>query len=212
MVAPWEALARIPEELSAEEAGPILCAGITTFNALRNSGARAGDVVAVQGIGGLGHLALQYARRMGFRTVALSRGTSKAELAAKLGAHDYIDGEAEDPVEELQKLGGADVILATAPSAKAIESVVDGLSNRGKMMLVAAAHDPIQISAFGMLSGKMIHGWPSGSTIDTEDALNFSALADVRPQTEAFELEAANEAFAKVMENTVRFRAVLRMG
>jgi D-arabinose 1-dehydrogenase-like Zn-dependent alcohol dehydrogenase len=212
MVAPWEAIARIPEGLSPTEAGPLLCAGITTYNALRNSGARPGDVVAVQGIGGLGHLAIQYARRMGFRTVALSRGTSKQELAAKLGAHAYIDSEAENSVEALQKLGGADVILATAPDAKAIESVIDGLSSRGKLMLVAAAHGPFNVNAFSMLSGKMIHGWPSGSAIDSEDAMNFSDLADVRPKVETFPLEQANEALAKVMENTVRFRAVLTTG
>jgi propanol-preferring alcohol dehydrogenase len=209
MVAPWEAIAHIPDELSAVEAGPLLCAGITTYNALRNSGALPGDVVAVQGIGGLGHLAIQYARRMGFRTVALSRGIDKQELAAKLGAHDYIDSRAENPVEALQKLGGADVILATAPNAEAIESVIDGLSNRGKLMLVAAAHEPFSVSAFSMLSGKMIHGWPSGSAADSEDTMNFSALTDVRPQVETFPLEQANEAFAKMMDNSVRFRAVL---
>lgn len=211
MVCPAEAAARIPDELSAVEAAPLMCAGITTYNALRNSGARPGDVVAVQGIGGLGHLAIQYARRMGFRTVALSRGADKKELATKLGAHHYVDSKAEDPVEALQKLGGASVLLATAPNAKAIESVVGGLAARGKMMLVAAAHDPIAINAFAMLSGKMVHGWPSGSAVDSEDTMSFSALADVRPQTETFALEQANEAFAKVMENTVRFRAVLKM-
>lgn len=211
MVAPWEAVARIPDELSAAEAGPLLCAGITTYNALRNSGARPGDVVAVQGVGGLGHLAVQYARRMGFRTVALSRGTSKKELAEKLGAHHYIDSKADNPVEALQALGGADVLLATAPSAKAIESVIDGLSNRGKLMVVAAAQDPFAVNAFSMLSGKMIHGWPSGSAVDSEDAMSFSALADVRPQIETFPLEQANEAFGKVMDNSVRFRAVLTM-
>jgi len=211
MVCPWEAVARIPDELDAAEAGPLLCAGITTYNALRNSGARAGDIVAVQGIGGLGHLAVQYANRMGFHTVALSRGSDKAKLAAELGAHTYIDSEATDTVEELRKLGGADVILATAPSGKAIESVLGGLSGRGKLMLVAAAPDPFSVSAFPMLSGKMIHGWPSGSAIDSEDTMKFSALTGVRPQIERFPLEGANEAFAKVMENTIRFRAVLEM-
>ena len=211
MVAPWEAVARIPAELSAEEAGPLLCAGITTYNALRNSGARPGDVVAVQGVGGLGHLAIQYARRMGFRTVALSRGTAKRVLAEDLGAHEYIDGKADDPVEALQAMGGADVILATAPHAKAIESVIDGLSPRGKLLLVAAPHDPFSVSAFSMLSGKTIHGWPSGSSVDSEDTMNFSALADVRPRVETFPLEEANEAFAKVMDNAVRFRAVLKL-
>lgn len=209
MVAPWEAVARIPDELSPTEAGPLLCAGVTTFNALRNSGARPGDVVAVQGVGGLGHLALQYARRMGFRTVALSRGTDKRELAIELGAHDYIDSAADDPVEALHALGGADVLLATAPSGKAIEGVVNGLSARGTLMLVAAAPEPFGVNAMTMLSGRAIHGWPSGSAVDSEDTLQFSALTDVRPQVETFPLEEANEAFATMMDNTVRFRAVL---
>lgn len=211
MVCPWEAAARIPDALSAADAGPLLCAGITTFNSLRNSGARPGDVVAVQGVGGLGHLALQYANRMGFHTVALSRGKDKEELAKSLGAHDYIDSAEQDPVEELQKLGGANLILATAPSGKAIESVINGLSGRGKLMIVAAAHDPISFGAMGMLTGKMIHGWPSGSAVDSEDTMRFSALTDVRPQIERFPLEQANEGWEKVMDNTIRFRAVLDM-
>ncbi|MGB5192499.1 MAG: alcohol dehydrogenase [Polyangiales bacterium] len=211
MVCPWHAAARIPDGLDAADAAPLLCAGITTFNALRNSGAKPGDVVAVQGVGGLGHLALQYARRMGFHTVALSRGKDKEELARKLGAHTYIDAKTQNEVEELQKLGGADVILATAPSGKAIEGVIDGLSGRGKLMLVAAAPDPFSVNAFAMLSGKQVHGWPSGTAIDSEDTMRFSALTDVRPQIERFPLEGANEAFAKVMGNTIRFRAVLDM-
>lgn len=209
MVCPWEAAARIPDELGPADAAPLLCAGVTTFNALRNSGARPGDVVAVQGVGGLGHLAIQYASRMGFHTVALSRGQDKAELAKKLGAHTYIDSKAQNEVEALQELGGADVILATAPSGKAIGGVLNGLSSRGKLMLVAAAPDPFPVNAFGMLSGRMIHGWPSGSSIDSEDTMSFSALTGVRPQIERFPLEGANEAFAKVMDNTIRFRAVL---
>ena len=211
MVCPWHAVARIPDGLDAADAAPLLCAGITTFNALRNSGAKPGDVVAVQGVGGLGHLALQYAKRMGFHTVALSRGKDKEELARKLGAHTYIDAKSQNEVDELQKLGGADVILATAPSGKAIEGVLGGLSERGKLMLVAAAPDPFSINAFAMLSGKQVHGWPSGTAIDSEDTMRFSALTDVRPQIERFPLEGANEAFAKVMDNTIRFRAVLDM-
>jgi D-arabinose 1-dehydrogenase-like Zn-dependent alcohol dehydrogenase len=211
MVCPWEAVARIPDELSSVDAGPLLCAGVTTYNALRNSGARPGDVVAVQGIGGLGHLGVQYSRRMGFRTVAVSRGESKAALAAELGAHHYIDAKATDPAEELGKLGGADVILATAPHADAISGVINGLSSRGRLVLVAAAHEPISVAAFSMLSGKQLRGWPSGSSVDSEDTMQFSALADVRPRIETFALEQANEAYAKVMENTVRFRAVLTM-
>lgn len=211
MVCPWEAAARIPDTLDAADAGPLLCAGVTTFNALRHSGAKPGDVVAVQGVGGLGHLGIQYASRMGFHTVALSRGSDKEDLAKKLGAHTYIDSSARDEAEALQELGGADVILATAPSGKAIEAVIGGLSGRGKLMLVAAAPDPFSVHAFAMLSGKMIHGWPSGSAIDSEDTMRFSALTRVRPQIERFPLEAANEAFAKVMDNSIRFRAVLDM-
>ena len=211
MVCPWEAVARVPEALDAADAAPLLCAGVTTFNSLRNSGARPGDVVAVQGIGGLGHLALQYANRMGFHTVALSRGKDKEELAKKLGAHDFIDSAERDPVEELRKLGGADLILATAPSGKAIESVLNGLAGRGKLMVVAAASDPVSVGVFPLLSGKMIHGWPSGSAVDSEDTMRFSALTNVRPEIERFSLEQANEGWAKVMENTIRFRAVLDM-
>lgn len=209
MVCPWEAAARIPDALSAVDAAPLLCAGVTTYNAIRNSGARPGDVVAVQGVGGLGHLAIQYASRMGFHTVALSRGADKADLAIKLGAHTYIDSKAQNEVEELRKLGGADLIVATAPSGKAIGGVLNGLSGRGKLMVIAAAPDPFPVNALAMLSGRTIHGWPSGSAIDSEDTMGFSALTEVRPQIERFPLEAANEAFAKVMDNSIRFRAVL---
>lgn len=211
MVAPWEALARIPDELSAVDAGPLLCAGITTYNALRNSDARPGDLVAVQGVGGLGHLAVQYARQMGFCTVAISRGTDKEELARSLGAHHYIDAKATDPAKALQALGGADVILATAPHADAISAVMGGLSARGRMVLVAAAFQPLQVNAMSMLSGKQLRGWPSGTAMDSEDTMRFSALTDVRPQVETFPLEQANEAYAKVMENRIRFRAVLTL-
>ena len=148
---------------------------------------------------------------MGFHTVALSRGKDKEDLARKLGAHTYIDAKSQNEVDELQKLGGADVILATAPSGKAIEGVLGGLSERGKLMLVAAAPDPFSVNAFAMLSGKQVHGWPSGTAIDSEDTMRFSALTDVRPQIERFPLKGANEAFAKVMDNTIRFRAVLDM-
>ena len=211
MVCPWDAVARVPEELTPAEAAPLLCAGITTYNALRNSGTRPGDVVAVQGIGGLGHLAIQFSRRMGFRTVAVSRGKGKEQLAKELGAHEYIDASEQDEVEELQALGGAHLILATAPNGKAIEHIMGGLRGRGKLMLVAAASEPIAINAFAMLSGKMLQGWPSGTAVDSEDTMRFAALAHVRPEIERFPLEGANEAFAKVMENTIRFRAVLDM-
>lgn len=211
MICPLAALARIPDELSAVEAGPLLCAGVTTYNAMRNAGARPGDLVAIQGIGGLGHLAVQYAHRMGFRTVALSRGTEKRALAEELGAHLYVDAKASDPVEELQKLGGADLILATAPHADAISGVVGGLGARGKLLIVAAALEPLAIGALALLSGKQIQGWPSGTAMDSEDTMRFSALSGVRPRTETFTLEQADEAYAKMMENQVRFRAVLTM-
>jgi alcohol dehydrogenase, propanol-preferring len=209
VVVPHEAVARIPETLSAAETGPLLCAGVTTYNALRNSGARAGDTVAVQGIGGLGHLGIQYAARMGFRTIAISRGADKEALARKLGAHEYIDTQKVNAGEALQKLGGADLILATAPNAEAIDSTASGLGPRGKLLIVAAPFDPLKVSAMGMLSGKAIAGWASGRSIDSEETVAFSALANVRPQIELFKLEQVEEAFARVMENRVRFRAVL---
>jgi alcohol dehydrogenase, propanol-preferring len=208
-VVPAESLARIPEGLGAIEAGPLLCAGITTFNSLRNSGARPGDTVAVQGIGGLGHLALQFASRMGFRTVALSRGADKEELARKLGAHVYIDTATTTAAEGLRKLGGADLVLATAPHSEAIASTIEGLKPRGKLLIVAAPFEPLTTSVFTLLSGKAIAGWPSGTAIDSEDTMRFSALTGVRPRVEVFKFEQAEEAFVKVMENRVRFRAVL---
>jgi alcohol dehydrogenase, propanol-preferring len=209
MVAPAEAAARIPDALDAAEAGPLLCAGVTTYNALRNSGARAGDTVAVQGIGGLGHLAIQYAARMGFRTVALSHGADKEALARQLGAHAYVDTQKTNAAEGLQKLGGADVVLATAPSSAAIAATLNGLKPRGKLLIVAAAFEPLQLSPLALLSGKTVAGWPSGSAIDSEETMAFSALSNVRPRIEKFPLERAEEAFGKVMANKVRFRAVL---
>ena len=208
-VVPEAAAARIPDNLDAADAGPLLCAGVTTYNALRNSGARPGDTVAVQGIGGLGHLALQYAARMGFRTVAVSHGAEKEELARQLGAHEYVDTQKLTAAEGLQKLGGADLVLATAPHSDAIASTIDGLKPRGKLLIVAAPFEPLKVSAFGLLSGKTIAGWPSGSSIDSEEAMAFSALTGVRPRIERFKLDQAEQAFAKVMENKVRFRAVL---
>lgn len=208
-VVPQEAVARMPENLEAVEAAPLLCAGITTYNALRNSGARAGDTVAVQGIGGLGHLGLQYAAKMGFRTVAVSRGADKEELARKLGAHEYVDTETTSAAEGLQKLGGADLVLATAPNAEAMASTLGGLKSRGKLLIIAAPQGPVSLSAFALLSGKTVAGWPSGTAIDSEETLSFSALSGVRPRIERFKLEQAEEAFTKVMENRVRFRAVL---
>lgn len=209
LVAPVESVARIPDELEPAEAGPLLCAGITTFNALRNSGARPGDTVAVLGIGGLGHLAIQYASKLGFRTVAVSRGADKEALARELGAHETIDTQRVSAAEGLQRLGGAHLVLATAPHAEAIASVVDGLTPRGKLLIVAAPTEPMQISALSLLSGKTIAGWPSGTALDSEDTLAFSARAGVRPRIEVFPLEGAEEAYGKMMENRLRFRAVL---
>jgi D-arabinose 1-dehydrogenase-like Zn-dependent alcohol dehydrogenase len=209
MVSPAEAVARIPEKLTAVEAAPLMCAGVTTYNSLRNSGARAGDIVAVQGIGGLGHLALQYSANMGFRTVAISHGADKEDLARHLGAHEYLDTDKTPAAEGLKKLGGADVILATAPHSAAIASTFDGLKPRGKLLLVAAPFEPLSLSAFSLLSGRTVAGWPSGSAIDSEETMAFSALTGVRPRTETFRLEQADAALAKVMENRIRFRAVL---
>lgn len=209
VVVPHEAAARIPEKLDAAEAAPLLCAGVTTYNSLRNSGARAGDTVAVVGIGGLGHLAVQYAARMGLRTVALSRGKDKEELARKLGAHEFVDTGKTDAAEALQRLGGADLVLATAPHAGSIASTLGGLKARGKLLIVAAPHEPLSVSAFALLSGKTVAGWPSGSSIDSEETMVFSALSGVRPRIERFGLEEAEQALAKVLENRVRFRAVL---
>jgi len=208
-VVPYEAAARIPDELDAAEAAPLLCAGVTTYNSMRNSGARPGDTVAVQGIGGLGHLALQYAARMGFRTVALSHGADKEALARELGAHEYVDTQKVGAAEGLKRLGGADLVLATAPHSAAIASTIDGLKPRGKLLIVGAALEPLQLSVLALLSGKTIAGWPSGSAIDSEETMKFSTLTGVRARIEKFPLEKAEEAFGKVMSNRVRFRAVL---
>ena len=213
MVAPAEALAAIPDELPAEEAGPFMCAGVTVFNALRNSGARAGDVVAVQGIGGLGHLGVQYARRMGFETVALGRGKDKEPLAKKLGAHHYIDSEVVDPNVELQKLGGAHVILATAPNAKAISSVVGGLGVNGNLLIPAAPNDPLSASVTPLIMGRgQISGWYSGTARDSQDTLKFSALSDVHPMIEKYPLAEVSAAYEQMHSGKARFRVVLTMG
>ncbi len=209
VVVPAESVARIPADLDAAETGPLMCAGITTYNALRNSGARAGDTVAVHGIGGLGHLGVQYAAKMGFRTVAISSGSDKEELARQLGAHEYIDTNTVPAADALQKLGGADVVLATAPNASAVESTINGLKARGKLVLVAAPYDPIPVSAFALLRGRTIAGWPSGSAIDTEETVAFSKLAGIKARVEKFSLDRVEDAFAKVMQNKIRFRAVL---
>jgi D-arabinose 1-dehydrogenase-like Zn-dependent alcohol dehydrogenase len=213
MIAPALALAAIPDELPAEEAGPFMCAGVTVYNALRNSGARAGDVVAVQGIGGLGHLGIQYARQMGFQTVALGRGSDKEPLALKLGAHRYIDSNVSDTVAELQKMGGARVILATAPSAKAISAVVEGLGVNGTLLVPAAPADPLTISVMPLIMGRRsITGWYSGTARDSQDTLEFSARNDVHPMIEKYPLSRVAEAYEQMHSGKVRFRVVLTMG
>ena len=213
VIAPAEALAAIPNQVPAEEAGPFMCAGVTVFNALRNSGARPGNLVAVQGIGGLGHLGIQYARKMGFETVALGRGQDKEPLAKQLGAHHYIDSSAVDTVAELQKLGGARVILATAPNANAISDVVGGLGIDGNLVIPAAPNDPLTVGVFPLLMGRrQISGCYSGSARDSQDTLEFSALTGVHPMIEKFPLSRVAEAYERMHSGKVRFRAVLTMG
>ena len=212
MIAAAESLALIPDELPAEEAGPFMCAGVTVFNALRNAGARAGDVVAVQGIGGLGHLGVQYANRMGFETVALGRGKDKEPLAKKLGAHHYIDSDVSDTSAELQKLGGARVILATAPNAKAISSVIEGLGINGNLLIPAAPNDPLSTSVFPLIMGRrQISGWYSGTGRDSQDTLKFSALSGVHPMIEKYPLQDVAAAYEQMHSGKARFRVVLTM-
>jgi D-arabinose 1-dehydrogenase-like Zn-dependent alcohol dehydrogenase len=210
VIVPAAVLAAIPDDLPAEEAGPFMCAGVTVFNALRNSGARAGEVVAVHGIGGLGHLGVQYARRMGFNTVAINRGRDKEELARQLGAHSYIDATAQDVVAELQKLGGARVILATAPNAQAISGLVDGLAPSGKLLVPAAPLEPLSINVFSLIMKRSsIAGWYSGTAKDSQDTLEFSALSGVHPMIEKYPLDKVAEAYEQMHSGKVRFRVVL---
>lgn len=212
VIVPAAALAAIPDDLPAEEAGPFMCAGVTVFNALRNSGARAGDVVAVHGIGGLGHLGVQYARRMGFKTVAINRGKDKEELARQLGAHRYIDATAQDVVAELQKLGGASVILATAPNAQAISGLVDGLAPSGKLLVPAAPSEPLSINVFSLIMKRSsVAGWYSGTAKDSQDTLEFSALSGVHPMIEKYPLDRVAEAYEQMHSGKVRFRVVLTL-
>jgi D-arabinose 1-dehydrogenase-like Zn-dependent alcohol dehydrogenase len=213
MIAPAGALALIPDGLSAPDAGPLMCAGVTTFNSLRNSGARPGDVVAVLGIGGLGHLGIQFAAKMGFTTVAIARGMDKEPLARKLGAYAYIDSRAQDPAAELLKLGGAKVILATVTNGDAMSAVVGGLGINGKLVILGAAAQPLEVPAMALILGRRsIVGWPSGNAIDSQDTLAFSKLTGVRAMNEIFPLERAAEAYEHMMSGKVRFRAVLTMG
>jgi D-arabinose 1-dehydrogenase-like Zn-dependent alcohol dehydrogenase len=212
VLAPANALAFMPEGLSPVEAGPLMCAGVTTFNALRNSGARPGDTVAIVGIGGLGHLAIQFAAKSGYRTIAIGRGSGsdKAGLASQLGAHAYIDNQAQDPAAELQKLGGAAIILSTVTAADAIESVAGGLKEAGKLIVVGVPERPLSINAIPLILGeRSIAGWPSGTGIDSEDTLNFSVLTGVRPHTEVYPLEKAAEGYDRMISGKARFRVVL---
>lgn len=212
MLAPVDALARIPQELSDVDAAPLLCAGITTFNALRHSGAQAGDLVAIHGIGGLGHLGVQYAVKMGFRTVAIARGKDKAALARQLGAHEYIDSEDGDPGQALKALGGARVILATVTSGEAMSAVLPGLGRNGKLLIVGVSMDPVQVPTVAMIMNRAsVQGWPSGTAQDSTRTLAFSAMADVRPMIEVYPLERAAEAYDRMMSGGARFRVVLTM-
>jgi D-arabinose 1-dehydrogenase-like Zn-dependent alcohol dehydrogenase len=212
MVARTEAIARVPEGLSAVEAAPLMCAGITTYNALRNCGARPGDLVAVLGLGGLGHLGTQYAAKMGYRTVAIARGKDKQPLAQKLGAWEYIDSQAQDPAAELQKLGGARVVLATVTNGDAMTATLGGLGPNGTLMVLGAA-GPIQVPAFLLIAGKRsVKGWYSGTAADSQDTLRFSVLSGVRSMNEVFPLERAAEGFERMINGKARFRVVLTTG
>ena len=211
MIAEARALALIPAELKSEEAAPLVCAGITTFNALRNAG-RAGDTVAIQGLGGLGHLGVQYARKMGFRTVAIGFGPDKEQLAPKLGAHIYVDAKSEDAAAALQKLGGANVILATAPSGSAIASLLPGLAVRGKLVVVGVSSDAIPVNGVPLIfGGRSVVGSLTGRAIEMQDTLDFSVLTDVRPMIETLPLSKAEQAYKRMMSGDARFRVVLTM-
>ena len=213
MVAPVEALARMPESLDAAEAAPLMCAGVTTFNALRHSGAVPGDLVAVQGIGGLGHLGIQFAKKCGYRVAAVGRRPENAALAKQLGADVYIDSASTDAATELQKLGGARVILATAPSGKAMSSLVGGLGANGTLVIIGASADPIEVSPLQLILGrKRIQGWPGGMPTDSEDTLRFAEMTGVRPMIEKLPLVKAPEAYARMMSGKARFRVVLTTG
>ena len=210
VVAQQGVLARIPDELSFEEAAPLLCAGITTYNALRHSGARAGDLVAILGIGGLGHLGVQFAAKMGFRTVAIARGKDKEPFARKLGAVEYIDSTSEDVAKRLQQMGGARVVLATVTASDAMAATLGGLGIDGTLLVVGAPFDPMPIVPAMLIGGrKRIMGWPSGVAGDSEDTMRFAALTGVRPMIETMPLDRVQEAYDKMMRNEARFRMVL---
>jgi D-arabinose 1-dehydrogenase-like Zn-dependent alcohol dehydrogenase len=212
MLAPAEALVALPETLSDTEAAPLLCAGVTTFNALRHSGASPGDLVAVLGLGGLGHLGIQFANKFGYRVAAIGRNPDNAGLAKKLGAHVYIDSKATNAAEELQKLGGAKVILATAPSSKAMSALIDGLAPHGRLMVIGATFDPIEVTPIQLIGGtRTIQGWASGIPSDSEDTVRFAELTGVRPMIEIYPLERAAEAYARMVSGDAQFRVVLTM-
>lgn len=212
MVAPIEAVARLPESLDAAEAAPLMCAGVTTFNALRHSGAEPGDLVAIQGIGGLGHLGLQFARKSGYRVAAIGRGAQTQALAKQLGADHYIDSAAGDPATELHKLGGARAIVATAPSAKAMSSLIAGLGPNGILMVVGAPAEPIEVAAMSLIVGKKrLQGWYSGIPADSEDTVRFAEATGIRPKIERYPLARAAEGYARMMSGKAEFRVVLTM-
>lgn len=210
MIARSEAVAALPDALSPVEAAPILCAGVTTFNSLRHSGAKADDLVAIQGLGGLGHLGVQFASKMGYHTVAIGRGRDKEALALKLGAACYLDTEKTNAASELAKMGGASVILATAPNSKSMSDLIDGLGVSGKLLVVGASADPIQVTPIQLIGARRsVQGWPSGTARDSEDTLNFCALTGIRPMVEIFPLERAAAAYDRMMSGQARFRVVL---
>jgi D-arabinose 1-dehydrogenase-like Zn-dependent alcohol dehydrogenase len=210
VVAPIVALARIPDELTFVEAAPLMCAGITTFNSLRNSGARAGDVVAILGIGGLGHLAVQYAAKMGFRTVAIARGRDKEQFARSLGASQYIDSSSNDVAAELQRLGGAKLVLSTITAAAAMEPALGGLGVDGQLLVVGASNEPLPVDTTAMIGGRhSVKSWPSGTCVDSEDTLRFSVQSGVRAMVETMPLERAPEAYERMMSGAARFRMVI---
>lgn len=212
MLAEARGLVRVPEAFDAAEAAPLLCAGLTTFNALRNSSARAGDLVAIHGLGGLGHLAVQFARKMGFHTVAIARGANKASLATELGAHRYIDASNEDPAAVLQEMGGANLIIGTAPTGQGMSEIVPGLAPRGSLIVVAVPSDPLEVKAASLVfGGRQLAGALTGTVVDNEATLAFSLLQDIRPMVEIFPLVRAQEAYDRMMRADVRFRAVLVM-
>ena len=212
MIAPAEAVASVPEELSAVEAAPLMCAGITTFNCLRNSGARAGDVVAVLGLGGLGHLGVQFAAKMGFRTIGIARGRDKEPLARDLGAHHYIDSQSQDPAAELLKFGGAKVILATVTNSEAMSAACGGLGTNGTLMIIGAVPS-LQVPPIQLLGGRQsVKGWYSGTASDSQDTLSFSVLSGVRSMNEVYPIEQVAEAYERMLSGKARFRVVLTIG